>query len=390
VLTSGGGPTLRSVAVSRANPESLVVVPGHDGTASIALPAALPFSTFTPEPGYLALSGSGPTPDSPACLVGTLDLSATRLTDVDELAESPDILDETECGAGAGLPMAVSILGGQGNVTIRVMTAIRDRQPVYGPPLFTYNICSTCDPSSVAADGSIWVFSPGPEARVFRVSPTTGRVLNTIPIAGGSYRPIIAADDDGVWMTFPANGSYGARLPADETPLIHIAPGSNVAEVHILPGYSSEWMLAEDHTLWLETQDPLGAGVASVFRFDGPNATERFRTTVTNPAIKNAEGALDGAVIGNAAQGLWCVLTVTPPYRLGGPKLALGLDVVRIDPATGRERVVTELHPVDLPVYETVGPRNIGIDGRDLYVLVAPNTPPETSPISATLYRVAM
>jgi hypothetical protein len=387
VLTSGGGsPPSRSTAAGAGGEGSLTVAAEHDGTAAIALPSTVSFSSFTPEPGHLALTGAGEHQDSSSCLLGTLELASARLTDIDEVNASGVGSNVGGCGSSVSAPAPVSVSDGINDTAVRVMTAIRGGRPVYGPIVANYSVCSTCDPDFAAADGSIWVFMPGPTAHVLRLSPITGGVLNTIPIAGHSARASIAADADGLWITFSANGWYGGSMPRGDTPLIHIAPGSNVAEIRPLPGNATTWMYAIGHTLWLGMESLDDSRPDSVFRFDGPSGLERYQVPITNPVLQSSYGGIEWTVIGNPAEGLWSALTVLSPWQRGVQQVALGIDVVRIDPSNGSFHVVTELHPTNLTEFWTVHPGDIGIDGNNLYLLATNDNNQDPS----TLYRVAI
>jgi hypothetical protein len=394
VLTSGGGPALRPVSVHQAEPGSLVTVQGRDGTATITLPSTLPFTSFTAEPGHLLFFGTGENQDASGCLVGTLDLSTARLTNVDVLNAEDSVGGFGACEGNAGTPVGYLNepgLGdsGMGNEVVRVITAVRDGLPVYGPPILSFSPCSDCDPRVAQGDGSIWIFAPGPSSRVFRVSPTTGRVLNTIPIAN-SDRPLLASNADGLWMVFTVEGDYGGSLPKGETPLIHIAPGSNVAEVRALPGYAASWIVAEGHSVWVGSESPFDPGSAWVSRFDGAAEAEKFQRPITNDTFKTGLGGLGGTVVGNASEGLWTTVTVAPKPTLASPaylrQTATALDVVRIDPSTGAIRLAAKLQPPDLPEYDTVSSGQIGVDDGDVYILISGDSSNPTS----RLYRVAI
>jgi len=79
----------------------------------------------------------------------------------------------------------------------------------------TWSDGSTTHLQSLAGDGSLWLFDAGTTrgAEVLRISEETGRVENTIPVPDVD-RPILAIDNDGLWMGVATNGGYAQGLSA--------------------------------------------------------------------------------------------------------------------------------------------------------------------------------
>jgi hypothetical protein len=146
------------------------------------------------------------------------------------------------------------------------------------------------------------------------------------------YRPILAANESGLWIGNSIQGS-----PAPDV-LYHVAPGSSTA-TGVIAGNSLKtfWLVGSGEDLWA------GIGPSfsqqSIWRFDGSDPHAVFEA---------ADHGFDPtAVIGDEADGLWTVV----PYPPLGSKLESGQypqDVVRIDPDSGKETVVTVLRHVVL------------------------------------------
>jgi hypothetical protein len=222
--------------------------------------------------------------------------------------------------------------------------AHRDRRTgkvVLGPVVMTWSDGSTTHLQSLAGDGSLWLFDAGTTrgAEVLRISEETGRVENTIPVPDVD-RPILAIDNDGLWMGVATNGGYAQGLSG--SPIYHIAVGSNVAKVIFTGGRATAWMVASGHTLWdeiLTVSTPGGRVSQAIWRFDGPQAKRVFHTASQLP--------FGGTVIGDETEGLWTVASQLPPGA--GPNADTDTDctgipaVIYINPNTGRQRIVTTL-----------------------------------------------
>ena len=124
-----------------------------------------------------------------------------------------------------------------------------------GPVVMTYG--SYSDTRPVMAYGSQWIWiydvatTHGPE--LLQVSAQSGAVVETIPMPA-FYRPLLAADDGGVWIANSLSGS-----PA--TALSYVAAGSSAPSVVIadtnLPICSLE---ASGTSAWIAAPVGDGAG----------------------------------------------------------------------------------------------------------------------------------
>jgi hypothetical protein len=213
------------------------------------------------------------------------------------------------------------------------------------------------DTHPVIAYGSQWIWiydvatTSGPE--LLQVSSQSGQVTRAIPMPK-LYRPLLAADDNGVWIANSLDGSAAAALSylgaAASSPNIVISNTS-------LPIC---WLTAVGTTVW--------AGAASM-----PNegcvkeSIEKFTDDDPTPLFASAGAFAPFTVIGDETVGLW-----TMQWSPSDPSLE---QIIQVDPDTGAEAVVATLPSVVLPNYETdeglAAGEAVYLDGS-LYLLEPP------------------
>lgn len=341
--TKGGSvkrPTAMAVAV-------LVILAGvvnasaakaPDRVTSVLLPARYSFYSISREGGAIELTGvdvpsSNNNPSTSAkCVTARVDPATLRLEHV----------VVGSCAQPYRFWVAVSHPFSN-NTTARI--AHRESHTgrvVVGRVVMTWSDASNTHLQWIVGDGSLWLFDAATKkgAEVVRVSEATGKVGDTIVIPGGLDRPILATDDDGLWMGVATNGGYAYRLPG--SPIYHIAVGSDRAKIVFVEGHATFWMMASGHTLWddIAVVAPHGAYVTqTLWRFNGPQARRIFHVRSHLP--------YGVQVIGNETEGLWTVASQLPP---GSPRTAntdtdcTGTPaVVGVNPSTGAERVVATL-----------------------------------------------
>ncbi|MCU1492476.1 MAG: hypothetical protein JWO62_240 [Acidimicrobiaceae bacterium] len=171
-----------------------------------------------------------------------------------------------------------------------------------GPVIMTWSDASDTHFESIVGDGSLWIFDAYTRkgAEVVRVSERNGRVENTIHLPRDTDRPVLATDDDGLWMGIAMNGGYDRSLPG--SPIYHVAAGSNVAKLVFTGGHATFWMVTSGHSLWddIGTVSPSGGGPSqAIWRFDGPTARRVFHVPTRLP--------FGISVLGDESEGLWTV-----------------------------------------------------------------------------------
>ena len=194
----------------------------------------------------------------------------------------------------------------------------------YGPVVMRFQDGSDTRPVWTYGPGSLWLYDVDTErgAEVLRFSSRTGRLEQTVAMPK-LYRPVLAADDDGLYLMAAVNGGVDGPGPAA---LYRVAPGARRPAVVHRGGRAALWIAAGAHTVWTEIVS--GTTEAALWRFDGPSARAKrlWRGTI---------GAAPVATYGGGS--LWAV---TPTWA--GPRSAqcTSESVSRIDPATGRATVV--------------------------------------------------
>jgi hypothetical protein len=200
-----------------------------------------------------------------------------------------------------------------------------------GPVIMTYGSYSDTRPVFAYGGQWIWIYdvetTAGPE--LLQVSNQSGGVVDTIPMPA-LYRPLLAADDDGVWIANSIGGSPASALS-------YVAAGSSVPRV-VVPDTNVPicWLAASRTSAWV------GAGVSGAC---AQEAVERFTDHSAGPVFTSASGVTPPAftVIGDEANGLWTMLWSSPTQE----------EIIHIDPDTGSESVASTLPSSPLPTYET-------------------------------------
>jgi hypothetical protein len=332
-------------------------VPGHRGGASgesssasargvtpVTLPAGDEFNAVTTEGRDLLLTGtrtSGrPSPPCVAALMDPRTLAIGRV--VTGNCDDPALAGRTV--------MPVSSPSPNGHWTVAVAREDPATGAVTtGPVVMTYSDSSDTRPVTAYGDRSLWLYdvatTHGPE--VLQISEATGRVTDTAT-APPLYRPILAANDDGLWLGNSVEGGVSTD------PLWHVAPGAASAVAVTGPPLSRRydkpgvgfrtydldviWLLGIGDHLWAGTA--LAGNIdQTIWRFDGPTARVVFSTP--------DHGYDPTGVVGDEADGLWTAVPF-PPFGTGPvtPSENTRQDIVRIDPDTGAETVAAAAAPV--------------------------------------------
>jgi hypothetical protein len=177
--------------------------------------------------------------------------------------------------------------------------------------------------------GSLWLFDTATPrgAEALRVSTATGRVEDTVPLPR-IFRPLLAADADGLWLALAPSGGAPGRGPA---PLYHVAPGARSAVLVHRGGRAALWLAAAGHTVWADVVS--GRRRQTIWRFDGPAGTARRLARADDLHAA-------AAVVEPGGRALWAASDVP----VGGRFFHCSREqVVRIDARTGRRAVVADV-----------------------------------------------
>lgn len=267
--------------------------------ASIWLPAGGTFSSVQPAGSFLYLSGSAET--GTGCIVSTVSLRAFRVTTT-RVGRCVDPLHR---------------------ISEHVVT---DRhspwQPVVlsnGSVVFRYEDASDTRPETAYGPGALWIYDVWTRdgAQIVRVSLESGRIVQRVRMPK-MFRPLMAADADGVWLASSTNGGVS---PGGPQPVLHVAPGATRATVVHRGGRAAMWLVAHGHTVWM--QQVAGRSTFSLWRFDGVAGRPRVLATPRFFAV--------AAVWGGGS--IWAA---------GADPKCTHERVVRVDPATGAETQIAD------------------------------------------------
>jgi hypothetical protein len=194
----------------------------------------------------------------------------------------------------------------------------------YGPVVMRYRDGSDTRPVWTYGAGSLWLYDVDTRrgSELLRFSSRTGRLEQRVAMPE-LYRPVLAADADGLFLMAAVNGGVSGPGPAA---LYHVAPGAGGAAIVHREGRAALWLAADAHTVWAEIVS--GTDRAALWRFDGPRARARLlwrRTIGVAPAVTYGAGSL------------WAVI---PVWAARSSSQCRSESVVRIDPVSGRETAV--------------------------------------------------
>jgi hypothetical protein len=282
------------------------------------------YDTIARVGGRLILSGSTVSrSDSTVCNSAvvnpaTLVLSQARSGNCDD----PALAGERVLPIITGEPNVPWIGGGVGTDTVRI-SHITSAAPGYrvGPVVMSVPQISDEHAGWTYGDGYRWLYDGTTRqgSELLRISLTTGSVLQRLAMPDVP-RPILAADDDGLWMA-PAVNSGGHTV-------YHVELGASAATpVFSLPGLQyAAWVVAAGHDVWLNVGS--GSKTETLWRLVGASATRTLHVTQRTSSLDNEVETQGGGttMVGNANDGLWTAVPATSGTEQR---------IVRITPSTG-------------------------------------------------------
>lgn len=295
----------------------------------VALPSSGLFTQISVGPTGLLLSGEAPaTAQSlePSCVAGAVN-PATLSVGPLQTGSCGDPLLYGRTVEAVNTPVAQS-----NNATISINTADPvTGQVSNGPVVMTYTSLSDTRPVMAYGTQWLWIYdvktTNGPE--LLQVSAQSGAVIRSLPMPA-LYRPLLAADDGGLWIGNSVRGT-----PA--TALSYVSVGSSAPTTVVadtdLPVC---WITAAGSTAWVGLGTP-HSGCAS-------QTIERFADGDRTPIFSIPQAGSSLTVIGNEADGLW-----TTRWSASSPNQQ---QIIRIDPDSGVETVVATLPSPSVPSYE--------------------------------------
>jgi hypothetical protein len=305
LLTLG---VLAATAVAVTSGASFGAVRGDRVVTELNLSKGDNYDTITEVGGRLILSGQTvDRPGAPVCHSAVLNpialvLKQARSGDCDD----PALAGEPALPIIAGEPK-VAFFGagnGIGTETVRIahLAAVAPGYRV-GPVVMSFPQVSDEHAGWTFGDGYLWLYDGTTRqgSELLRISLADGRVLQRVAMPDVP-RPILAADDDGLWMA-PAVNSGGHAV-------YHVEPGARTATPVIsLPGARyAAWMVAAGHDVWLDVGS--GGRTETLWHLVGTGARRTDHVTLRTSSLDGAVETQGGGatVVGNATDGLWAAL----------------------------------------------------------------------------------
>ncbi len=335
-LSHGGGQGHTGGTHPRAAPTGPKVAPPASPTRppGTVLPSSALFNQITVTPDGLLLTGqtaaaanntAGSVTGCAAASVNPQSLAVAKPTVGN--CDDPLLYGQTVEVVNTHVPLS-------NNDTVSVNTADPATGQVSdGPAVMTFS--SGSDTQPVIAYGSQWIWiydvdtTSGPE--LLQVSAHSGALDRTIAMPR-LYRPLLAADDGGVWVANSLEGS-------PTTALSYVTTGSSAPSVVIADTNRFVCsLLASGTSAWITISASVGSGCVH-------QVVERFSDGSTEPVFTSPGPELPLVVIGNEADGLWAMAYSTPSKE----------EIIHIDPNTGASSVVATVPAVPIPSYLTNG-----------------------------------
>jgi hypothetical protein len=254
------------------------------------------------------------------------------------------LVTRADCGDPAVWGEVVSVvntnLPDSNNATISIATLDPQTGAVSdGPVVMTYASLSDTRPLTASGGGWLWIYDVDTTvgAEVLQISASTGQLVDAVPMPR-IYRPILAADDDGLWIGPSAEG-VGSTGPGGSGPastLYDVMPGSNGPRT-VIPGTALAvcWLVADGDSLWagIATNVKQSCQRQTFLRFDGADRQPVVETPLPGYP-PSSDGLGPSAVVGEQSDGLWTAWFVASRDVV---------EVIRIDPDTGAQTVVASV-----------------------------------------------
>ncbi|HEY3578261.1 MAG TPA: hypothetical protein VGK68_09780 [Gaiellaceae bacterium] len=285
------------------------------GVASVLLPANLNFYSLQPDGRNLLVLGD--TVAGGRCVYVRVRQTPLRVTARGSIS----------CLRTSVEPVYPVLRYDRKTFTVRVRIAhvdLRTHRVSEGPVVMTFQQYSDTHLQMAYGPGTLWLFdTETPKgAEVLQVSARSGRVENIVHVPR-IFRPVLAADDDGLWLAIATNGGAG-RGPA---PIYHVPLGAGAPILVHRGGRAALWIVATGHTVIADVLS--GETHGELWRFTGAAARAR--------ALASANELNDWATsFSTDGSSVWTVREI--PVN-GKYYNCNSLQVIRIDAATGKQLV---------------------------------------------------
>jgi hypothetical protein len=350
-LSQGGrqGHSGRHANARPKAPRAATPPPPAPKPPGVALPSSGLFTQISVTPNGLLLSGETPATvqsQQPTCVAGTIDPTWLVVGPLQTgSCGNPLLYGQTVAAVNTNIPSSTCC-----SATISINVANPTTGAVTnGPVVMNYQSLSDTKPVIVYGARWLWIYdvdtSTGPE--LLQVSAQSGEVVDTIAMPT-LYRPLLAADDGGLWIANSEN-----EIPAAPA-LSYVAAGASAPDVVVSGPSPICWLSASGTSAWV------GAGLQGAC---AKQTTERFEDYGKAALYSTPGGTFPVTVIGNEAEGLWTFQWYSD-----------GQQIVAINPDTGSESVAATLPYIPQPEYVDPGlaqGQGVYFDGA-LYFLEPP------------------
>ncbi len=311
----------------------------------VALPSSALFNQISVSQNGLLLTGvtkaAGENPNGP-CVAASVDPESLVVRKLDDgECNNPLLFGHTAEAVTNQVPTS-------NEVTVSVNVANPTTGNVTdGPVVMAYEYSSDTHLVTAYGPESLWIYDVATTngAELLQISIESGAVVDVVPMPK-LYRPLLAADDGGVWV---ANSNEGSPGPA----LSYVTSGAPAPTTVVADtGLAICWLTADGTSAWVGT----GAG-----RYCGNQTVQKYVDGARGPVYSTpSAGFTPFWVVGDAAHGLW-TMQWTPP---ASPGASSSQQIIAINPDTGVGSVVATTAPV---VFPNGAPSNGLVQGQGVY-----------------------
>jgi hypothetical protein len=311
----------------------------------VALPTSALFNQISVTSNGLLLSGvtnaAGENPQGP-CAAAPLDPESLAVRNLNVgSCDNPQLFGQTVEAVTSQTAPSNNV-----NVSVSVISP-KTGKLTDGPVVMTYEYSSDTHLVTAYGPGSLWIYDVATTAgaELLQISGQSGAVVDVVPMPK-LYRPLLAADDAGVWVANSINGSPGPALS-------YVVSGAS-APTAVVPdtGLAICWLTADGSDAWV------GEGVGWNC---GNQMVQKYVDGARGPVYSApGNGFTPSWVVGDATDGLWAMQWSEPI----SPGASSSQEVISINPDTGAESVAATLPPV---VYPDGVPTNGLVDGQAAY-----------------------
>ena len=265
------------------------------------------------------------------------------------------------------LAQPVSRTGGLGEFAVRIAHVDPGARDGYtlGPVVMTYQQCSDCSAQWIYGDGSLWLYGHG---ELLRISALSGKVVQrwaTPP----NPRELLAVDADGLWFAPSVEGGWPIHTPASQLirykSLYRVTPGAKApVRVFTIPGGSALWLVATDHTVWLESGGPRARLPFELWRLQGPRAKPSYDGSYPAGTDQGGDfGEAQPTHAGIAGIGI-CFVNNPAPWS----PTVRGQQIIELSPDAATQRTIATVRPRTAIDPYGEGPPAVAV-GRSFYFL---------------------